>query len=132
MTEALYHQDSYIQTFEATVTEVREDGVALDRTAFYPGGGGQPNDVGTLSAGGQTWTVTKVGRKDGAVVHQLEGGAPAVGDVVTGVIDWERRHQAHADAHGAARAVWGHLARLRGAGDRRGHAAAGRANGLRI
>ena len=109
MTEALYHQDSYIQTFAATVTEVREDGVVLDRTAFYPGGGGQPNDVGTLSAGGQTWTVTKVGRKDGAVVHQLEGGAPAVGDVVTGVIDWERRHQlmrTHTALHVLCGVIW--------------------------
>ena len=109
MTEALYHQDSYIQTFEAKVTEVREDGVVLDRTAFYPGGGGQPNDVGTLSAGGQTWTVTKVGRKDGAVVHQLEGGAPAVGDVVTGVIDWELRHQlmrTHTALHVLCGVIW--------------------------
>ena len=109
MTEALYHQDSYIQTFEATVTEVREDGVVLDRTAFYPGGGGQPNDVGTLAAGGQTWTVTKVGRKDGAVVHQLEGGAPAVGDVVTGVIDWERRHKlmrTHTALHVLCGVIW--------------------------
>ena len=109
MTEALYHQDSYIQTFEAKVTEVREDGVVLDRTAFYPGGGGQPNDVGTLSGGGQTWTVTKVGRKDGAVVHQLEGGAPGVGDVVTGVIDWERRHQlmrTHTALHVLCGVIW--------------------------
>ena len=109
MTEALYHQDSYIQTFEATVTEVREDGVVLDRTAFYPGGGGQPNDLGTLSAGEHAWTVTKVGRKDGAVVHQLEGGAPAVGDVVTGVIDWERRHQlmrTHTALHVLCGVIW--------------------------
>ena len=109
MTEALYHQDSYIQTFEATVTEVRDDGVVLDRTAFYPGGGGQPNDVGTLSAGGQTWQVTKVGRKDGAVVHQIEGGAPAVGDVVTGVIDWERRHnlmRTHTALHVLCGVIW--------------------------
>ena len=109
MTEALYHQDSYIQTFEAKVTEVREDGVILDRTAFYPGGGGQPNDVGTLSAGEHTWTVTKVGRKDGAVVHQIEGGALAVGDVVTGVIDWERRHQlmrTHTALHVLCGVIW--------------------------
>ena len=109
MTEALYHQDSYIQTFEATVTEVRDDGVVLDRTAFYPGGGGQPNDVGTLSAGGQTWQVTKVGRKDGAVVHQIECGAPAVGDVVTGVIDWERRHnlmRTHTALHVLCGVIW--------------------------
>ncbi len=109
MTEALYHQDSYIQTFEATVAEVREDGVVLDRTAFYPGGGGQPNDVGTLSSGGQTWQVTKVGRKDGAVVHQLEGGAPAVGDAVTGAIDWERRHnlmRTHTALHVLCGVIW--------------------------
>ena len=109
MTEALYHHDSYIQTFEATVTEVREDGVVLDRTAFYPGGGGQPNDVGTLSAGGQTWQVTKVGRKDGSVVHQLEGGAPNVGDTVTGAIDWERRHnlmRTHTALHVLCGVIW--------------------------
>ena len=109
MTEALYHHDSYIQTFEATVTEVREDGVVLDRTAFYPGGGGQPNDVGTLSAGGQTWQVTKVGRKDGAVVHQLEGDAPSVGDTVTGAIDWERRHnlmRTHTALHVLCGVIW--------------------------
>ena len=109
MTEPLYHQDSYIQTFEATVTEVRDDGVTLDRTAFYPGGGGQPNDVGTLSAGGQTWQVTRVGRKDGAIVHQLEGGAPAVGEVVTGVVDWERRHKlmrTHTALHVLCGVIW--------------------------
>ncbi|MDD9994880.1 MAG: alanyl-tRNA editing protein [Chloroflexota bacterium] len=109
MTDALYHHDSYIRTFEATVTEVREDGVVLDRTAFYPGGGGQPNDVGTLSAGGQTWQVVKVGRKDGAVVHQLEGGAPAVGDTVTGAIDWERRHnlmRTHTALHVLCGVIW--------------------------
>ena len=109
VTEALYHQDSYIQTFAATVTDVREDGVVLDRTAFYPGGGGQPNDVGTLSAGGQTWTVTKVGRRDGAVVHQLEGGTPSVGDVVTGAVDWERRHQlmrTHTALHVLCGVIW--------------------------
>jgi misacylated tRNA(Ala) deacylase len=109
VTDALYHQDSYIQTFEATVTEVRDDSVVLDRTAFYPGGGGQPNDVGTLSAGGQAWQVTKVGRKDGALVHQLEGGAPAVGDVVTGTIDWERRHslmRTHTALHVLCGVIW--------------------------
>ena len=109
MTEALYHQDSYIRTFEATVTEVREDGVALDRTAFYPGGGGQPCDVGTLSAGGQTWQVTKVGRVDGAVLHRLEGGAPVAGDVVTGAIDWERRHnlmRTHTALHVLCGVIW--------------------------
>ncbi|HQF70775.1 MAG TPA: alanine--tRNA ligase-related protein, partial [Promineifilum sp.] len=60
MTELLYETDSYVTEFAATVTGHVEGGVVLDRTAFYPGGGGQPNDTGTLSAGGQTWTVTAV------------------------------------------------------------------------
>lgn len=109
MTEALYHQDSYIQTFDATITEVRDDGVVLDRTAFYPGGGGQPNDVGTLSAGGQTWQVTRVGRVGGVVVHQMEGGVPSVGDAVTGVIDWGRRHnlmRTHTALHVLCGVIW--------------------------
>ena len=60
MTIPLYHTDAYCQAFEAVVTAVDGSAVALDRTAFYPGGGGQPNDVGSLSASGQTWAVTKV------------------------------------------------------------------------
>ncbi len=57
MTELLYETDSYVKGFSATVVEQVEGGVVLDRTAFYPGGGGQPCDTGTLEAGGQTWTV---------------------------------------------------------------------------
>jgi misacylated tRNA(Ala) deacylase len=48
MTELLYMDDSYLEEFEATVTAVQEGAVALDRTAFYPGGGGQPYDTGVL------------------------------------------------------------------------------------
>ncbi len=50
MTEALYHTDAYLKEFDAVVTAIDGNKVALDRTAFYPGGGGQPNDVGTLTA----------------------------------------------------------------------------------
>ena len=93
MTEMLYQHDAYIKQFEAAVTEVNGDLVALDRTAFYPGGGGQPNDVGTLDAGGQSWNVIKV-KKDGAGIwHQVAGTPPEVGTRVRGTLDWERRHK---------------------------------------
>jgi misacylated tRNA(Ala) deacylase len=100
MTELLYQTDSYLREFDATVTAVEGSTVALDRTAFYPSGGGQPNDVGTLSAEGNTWQVTKV-RKAGEVVwHEvLAHGAErapttlAVGTKVHGTLDWERRYQ---------------------------------------
>ena len=66
MTDLLYQTDSYLREFDATVVAVdAESGrVALDRTAFYPGGGGQPCDLGTLTCGGQTVAVTQV-KKEG-------------------------------------------------------------------
>jgi misacylated tRNA(Ala) deacylase len=93
MTELLYHTDAYLQEFEATVTAVEGNAVALTRTAFYPGGGGQPNDVGTLTVNGQTLAVAKV-RKAGEVVwHEIEGELPTLGAEVRGVLNWERRYQ---------------------------------------
>ncbi len=95
MTDLLYMVDSYLREFDAVVTGVSESGqIILDRTAFYAGGGGQPYDIGTLSAGEQQWQVTKVGKADGEIVHTLEGGdPPAPGTEVHGVIDWEKRYK---------------------------------------
>jgi misacylated tRNA(Ala) deacylase len=93
MTTPLYHTDAYCQAFDAVVTAVNDHAVALDRTAFYPGGGGQPNDVGTLTAGDQTWTVTKVRKSEGETWHELDGPPPAVGTAVHGQLDWARRYQ---------------------------------------
>ena len=109
MTEALYHADSYLREFNATVVAVVDNGVVLDRTAFYPGGGGQPNDIGVLKAGGTTYNVTKVGRKDGKVVHELDGSLPATGTPVTGVIDWEQRYalmRTHTALHILCGVIW--------------------------
>ncbi len=93
MTQLLYYDDAYIREFDAVVTGHSSDGaVILDRTAFYPGGGGQPNDVGTLTADGQTWQVTKVKKDGGDIAHTVEGDAPAVGTHVHGVVGWERRY----------------------------------------
>ena len=93
MTEALFHTDAYLREFDAAVSAVESAAVALDRTAFFPGGGGQPHDMGTLSVGGAVWRVVKA-RRDGAQVwHELEGAEPPpVGARVTGALDWERRH----------------------------------------
>ncbi len=93
MTEALYHTDAYLKEFDAVVTAVEGNAVALDRTAFYPSGGGQPNDVGTFASGAQTWKVTKVRRAGADVWHELDGDPPAVGTNVHGALDWERRYK---------------------------------------
>ena len=95
MTDMLYMDDSYLREFDAVVTGVSDSGqVILDRTAFYPGGGGQPYDTGSLSSGDSTWRVTQVGKANGEIVHTLEGDAPpAVGAQVHGILDWERRYR---------------------------------------
>lgn len=97
MTEPLYLDDSYLREFDARVVAVTPDnGVVLDRTAFYPGGGGQPHDTGTLYAGDHAWRVVSLrrGTEYGQIVHVLEGGPPpAIGTDVHGVIDWERRYR---------------------------------------
>lgn len=93
MTELLYQTDAYLKDFEAKVIAVEGSAITLDRSAFYPGGGGQPHDTGTITADGKTINVIKV-RKTGADVwHEIEGDAPAVGVTVHGAINWERRHQ---------------------------------------
>ncbi len=109
MTEALYHQDSYLKEFQAVVTEVVGNGVVLDRSAFYPGGGGQPSDMGLLLAGSTEYTVAKLARKEGKIVHELDKTPPVVGTPVTGVIDWDRRHKlmrTHTALHVLCGVVW--------------------------
>ncbi len=97
MTELLYQTDSYMQAFDARVTALDEEkrGIALDRTAFYPGGGGQPSDFGTLQSGSQVYTIRQVKKAGDQVFHYVEGEAalPAVGAAVHGQLDWERRYQ---------------------------------------
>jgi len=109
MTELLYMYDSYLQEFEATVRAVQKDAVVLDRTAFYPSGGGQPHDTGLLSWNGLERTVTKVKKQGSEVWHWLEGDLPAVGTVVTGRLDWERRYKlmrTHTALHILCGVIW--------------------------
>jgi misacylated tRNA(Ala) deacylase len=94
MTELLYQTDSYLRQFAARVVAVdaAANRVALERSAFYPGGGGQPNDRGTLSFEGTTVPVTAVKKEGDQVWHWLAGSLPAEGQAVTGSIEWERRY----------------------------------------
>ena len=109
MTEQLFHQDAYLTEFEAQVVDASELGVALDRSAFYPGGGGQPYDKGVLRGGDQTWTVVKAKKAQGKIWHALQGAGPAVGERVQGEIDWERRLQlmrTHTAMHILCGVIW--------------------------
>ena len=109
MTEQLYQTDSYLQEFDATVTAADGQAVALDRTAFYPGGGGQPHDLGALSWAGGAARVIKVQKQGDEVWHTLEGVIPPVGTPVHGVLDWERRYQlmrTHTALHVLCGVVW--------------------------
>jgi misacylated tRNA(Ala) deacylase len=95
MTEELFRQDSYLKSCEATVVGVDDKGVRLDRTVFYPTGGGQPGDTGTLTlADGSVAKVVDAVKGDG-VVHVLapDSPRPAVGDKVTATLDWDRRYR---------------------------------------
>lgn len=113
MTLALYQTDSYLREFSATVVAVDgpQHAVALDRTAFYPGGGGQPCDTGWLLADGQALPVTGVRRTGDHIWHTLPADAalPAVGAPVVGRLDWERRYalmRTHTALHILCGVVW--------------------------
>ncbi|MGQ9665865.1 MAG: alanyl-tRNA editing protein, partial [Anaerolineae bacterium] len=112
MTHLLYQTDSYLRSFEAHVTTSGEDGVILDQTAFYPGGGGQPHDIGRLfSENGRQWQVTGIARREGQIWHLLAGDspAPAKGTPVRGELDWERRYQlmrTHTALHILCGVIW--------------------------
>jgi misacylated tRNA(Ala) deacylase len=109
MTEHLYSMDSYMREFEAVVKAVDGQAVALDRTAFYPGGGGQPNDVGTLTWEGGSASVIKAKRQGPEVWHMLEGDVPYEGVAAHGALDWERRYRlmrTHTALHVLCGVVW--------------------------
>ena len=97
MTDLLYHTDSYLKEFDAKIValDTESRGIVLDRTAFYPGGGGQPHDLGALTVDGAAYAVARVKKQGDDVVHFVGGDAPlpAVGAPAHGVLDWTRRHQ---------------------------------------
>ena len=96
MTQLLYQTDSYLQEFDARVTKVmpEERAVVLDRTVFYPGGGGQPCDFGSLSVNGVVYAVDKVKKQGDDVLHFLGGteSLPPPNSTSRGTLDWARRY----------------------------------------
>jgi len=103
MEEALYLEDSYLKEFEAEVKEVNQGKfVVLDRTAFYPNGGGQPFDTGTIAKGSEEFRVIYVGKFSGQICHQVDREGLEPGDRVRCTIDWQRRYalmRHHTAAH---------------------------------
>ena len=109
MTDLLFQHDAYIKEFEAVVMDVVGDQVVLDRTAFYPGGGGQPNDVGKFSADARNWKVLKVKKDAGQLWHRVESPAPEAGTRLVGTLDWDRRYKlmrTHSALHVLCGVIW--------------------------
>jgi misacylated tRNA(Ala) deacylase len=129
MTDTICYRDAYARSVEATVRALETgDGgatlVLLDRTVFYPGGGGQPSDRGLLlrASDGRRWVVRGARKSGGDILHELEPGAPggdgatvealeppAVGDRLEVDLDWARRHalmRTHTALHALCGVVW--------------------------
>jgi len=109
MTVALYYDDAYLMDFEAGVVAVQDDRVRLDRTAFYPGGGGQPADTGMLQVEGTEVRVVGSTKDDAGIWHRVEGMPPTIGARVTGRVDRERRLQlmrTHTAMHILCGVIW--------------------------
>jgi misacylated tRNA(Ala) deacylase len=96
MTEELFRKDSYLKECDADVTAVESQAVAVDRTVFYPLGGGQPGDTGSITwpAGNARIIDTRYG-DSGQILHVVEDGAPLppVGESVHLELDWDRRYR---------------------------------------
>ena len=109
MTELLYQTDAMLRVFDAAVVSSDGERVELDRTAFYPTGGGQPHDLGWLEAGAARLAVTAVERQGERVWHHVPGHGLRPGTAVRGVLDWERRHQlmrTHTALHVLSAIIW--------------------------
>jgi misacylated tRNA(Ala) deacylase len=105
----LYQVDAYCRRFPATVTAAMGEAVQLDRSAFYPGGGGQPHDRGTVTDGARTWSLTGARSAAGGVWHELDAEAPPVGTELECEVDWERRYalmRTHTALHVLCAVVW--------------------------
>jgi misacylated tRNA(Ala) deacylase len=109
VTEVLFLGDSYLREFEAVVVELSGREVILDRTAFYPGGGGQPPDRGTLGIGPVHASVVDARREGRQVVHVLDNLIPDTVRELEGSLDWERRYghmRHHTALHVLSGVIW--------------------------
>jgi misacylated tRNA(Ala) deacylase len=112
VSENLCYTDAYARETDAVVVEVDPEAkaVLLDRTVFYPGGGGQPPDTGELiGSSGGSWRVTGAKKRGDDIWHSVEGELPALDTPVSARIDWERRHalmRTHSALHVLCGVVW--------------------------
>ncbi len=111
MTDRLYSTDQYARAVDATVVDIDPDDgrVLLDRTVFYPGGGGQPHDIGEVVLGEDRLAVTRVAADGRGVWHWLDGGLPGTGTPLRAEVDWERRYRlmrTHTAMHALCGVVW--------------------------
>ncbi len=103
MTELLYMKDinsNYIKEFDATVTKNKKNYITFDKTAFYPKGGGQPSDTGTISWKDKTSRIKEVIKKGNTIKHILNGEKPEVGTKIYAKINWDKRYS-HMKMHTA-------------------------------
>ncbi len=109
MSEWIFQTDAYLREFQAQVTAVQGNTIALDRTAFYPGGGGQPSDRGVCRSADHRWSVVNVRKAGDEIWHELDGDPPSVGTALEGQLDWEWRHalmRTHTALHMLCGVVW--------------------------
>ncbi len=92
MTDPLYLRDCYLREFSASVVSVDGKKVELDKTAFYPNSGGQPNDTGIISVGDTDFIVSDVVKDKGRIVHLIDRPGLNPGDKIKGQVDWTRRY----------------------------------------
>jgi len=116
MTELLCLNDSYMKEFSAKITAIEGKSIVLDKTAFYPQGGGQPSDVGKILFNGKEHKVISVKKAGANVLHELDSiDGLHVGAVVHGVIDWHCRYKLmrfHTSAHILAAVIFRETGKL--------------------
>jgi len=109
MAERLYHEDAYLREFDAVVTAVSKGWAALDRTAFYPRGGGQPSDQGQILRDGDSFPVTQAKTQEGEIWHAVDLEGLREGDGIVGKVDWQHRYRimrTHTAMHILCGVIW--------------------------
>lgn len=111
MTDTIYSTDAYARDMEAAVVGVDSDDrrLLLDRTVFYPGGGGQPHDIGALWVGDDRLEVVRVTADRDGVWHWINGSLPGLGTGLRGELDWETRYKTmrtHTAMHAMCGVIW--------------------------